>query len=74
MTGVLGFYYKSDAEVGQDSELQTWIQDIFEHGFLSLESTGVLVSLYYYIVLSSSHYVNSCIFMNSQESLKHFTL
>ncbi|XP_034086054.1 arachidonate 15-lipoxygenase B-like isoform X1 [Gymnodraco acuticeps] len=33
--GVLGHYYKSDAEVSQDSELQQWIQDIFEHGFLS---------------------------------------
>lgn len=37
---ILGFYYKSDAEVCQDSELQTWIQDIFEHG-LSQECRGV---------------------------------
>lgn len=38
--GILGFYYKSDAEVSQDSELQTWIEDIFEHGFLSQQCTG----------------------------------
>ncbi|KAI9525624.1 hypothetical protein NQZ68_006173 [Dissostichus eleginoides] len=39
--GVLGHYYKSDAEVSQDSELQHWIQDIFEHGFLSQANTGI---------------------------------
>ena len=41
MNGVLGHYYKNDDEVCQDSELQKWIQDIFEHGFLSQECTGV---------------------------------
>ncbi|TNN55068.1 Arachidonate 12-lipoxygenase, 12R-type [Liparis tanakae] len=39
--GVLSFYYKNDAEVQKDSELQKWISDIFEHGFLSQESTGI---------------------------------
>ncbi|XP_034400084.1 arachidonate 12-lipoxygenase, 12R-type-like [Cyclopterus lumpus] len=39
--GVLSFYYKNDAEVQKDSELQKWIFDIFEHGFLSKESTGI---------------------------------
>ncbi|XP_037620542.1 hydroperoxide isomerase ALOXE3-like [Sebastes umbrosus] len=39
--GVLGFYYKKDAEVKEDSVLQTWISDIFEHGFLSLARTGI---------------------------------
>ncbi|XP_033947567.1 polyunsaturated fatty acid lipoxygenase ALOX8-like [Pseudochaenichthys georgianus] len=38
---VLSFYYKSDDEVQQDSELQKWLSDIFEHGFLSDESTGI---------------------------------
>uniref|UniRef100_A0A3Q1FXC9 Hydroperoxide isomerase ALOXE3-like n=1 Tax=Acanthochromis polyacanthus TaxID=80966 RepID=A0A3Q1FXC9_9TELE len=32
--GILGHYYKSDAEVQQDTELQKWTSDIFEHGFL----------------------------------------
>ncbi|KAM4591360.1 polyunsaturated fatty acid lipoxygenase ALOX15B-like [Odontesthes bonariensis] len=39
--GILGYYYKNDCEVQRDSELQKWISDIFEHGFLSIESTGI---------------------------------
>ncbi|XP_042341738.1 polyunsaturated fatty acid lipoxygenase ALOX15B-like isoform X2 [Plectropomus leopardus] len=39
--GVLSFYYKNDAEVQQDSELQQWISDIFEHGFLTQACTGI---------------------------------
>ncbi|XP_068583902.1 polyunsaturated fatty acid lipoxygenase ALOX15B-like [Cebidichthys violaceus] len=39
--GVLSFYYKDDTEVQKDSELQKWISDIFEHGFLSQASTGI---------------------------------
>uniref|UniRef100_A0AAZ1WVB9 Arachidonate 15-lipoxygenase type B n=1 Tax=Oreochromis aureus TaxID=47969 RepID=A0AAZ1WVB9_OREAU len=35
--GTLSFYYKTDVEVEQDSELQAWIKDIFQYGFLSLE-------------------------------------
>ncbi|XP_055365045.1 hydroperoxide isomerase ALOXE3-like isoform X2 [Betta splendens] len=38
---VLGHYYKSDTDVQKDSELQKWIGDIFEHGFLSQASTGI---------------------------------
>ena len=38
--GLLEHYYKSDAEVQEDSELQSWIEDIFEHGFLLQDSTG----------------------------------
>nr|XP_040016746.1 polyunsaturated fatty acid lipoxygenase ALOX15B-like [Gasterosteus aculeatus aculeatus] len=38
---VLSFYYKNDAEVQKDSELQKWISDIFEHGFLSQTQTGI---------------------------------
>uniref|UniRef100_A0A3B4FR53 Lipoxygenase domain-containing protein n=1 Tax=Pundamilia nyererei TaxID=303518 RepID=A0A3B4FR53_9CICH len=38
--GMLGYYYKSDHEVQEDSELQKWILDIFEHGFLSQAETG----------------------------------
>ncbi|KAM6941512.1 arachidonate 12-lipoxygenase, 12R-type-like [Lycodopsis pacificus] len=39
--GVLSFYYKNDSEVQKDSELQKWISDIFEHGFLSQAGTGI---------------------------------
>ncbi|KAI4832932.1 hypothetical protein KUCAC02_015868, partial [Chaenocephalus aceratus] len=39
--GVLSFYYKSDEQVQHDLELQKWLSDIFEHGFLSDESTGI---------------------------------
>ncbi|KAM4584329.1 arachidonate 12-lipoxygenase, 12R-type-like [Odontesthes bonariensis] len=39
--GILGYYYKNDREVQRDSELQKWISDIFEHGFLSKECTGI---------------------------------
>ncbi|XP_026208082.1 arachidonate 15-lipoxygenase B-like [Anabas testudineus] len=39
--GILKYYYKSDKEVQNDSELQNWIGDIFEHGFLSRESSGI---------------------------------
>ncbi|XP_041822016.1 arachidonate 12-lipoxygenase, 12R-type-like [Chelmon rostratus] len=38
---MLCYYYKSDAEVQQDSELQNWIGDIFKHGFLSQACTGI---------------------------------
>ncbi|XP_070769646.1 arachidonate 12-lipoxygenase, 12R-type-like [Enoplosus armatus] len=39
--GVLSYYYKDDAEVQKDSELQKWILDIFEQGFLSQADTGI---------------------------------
>uniref|UniRef100_A0A669EFM6 Hydroperoxide isomerase ALOXE3 n=1 Tax=Oreochromis niloticus TaxID=8128 RepID=A0A669EFM6_ORENI len=38
---ILTSYYKTDAEVQKDSELQNWIHDIYEHGFLSQASTGI---------------------------------
>uniref|UniRef100_A0A3P9H7A9 Lipoxygenase domain-containing protein n=1 Tax=Oryzias latipes TaxID=8090 RepID=A0A3P9H7A9_ORYLA len=36
----LSYYYKEDSEVKKDKELQKWIQEIFEHGFLSETETG----------------------------------
>ncbi|XP_033828565.1 arachidonate 12-lipoxygenase, 12R-type-like [Periophthalmus magnuspinnatus] len=39
--GVLSYYYKNDQEVKDDVELQKWIQDIYEHGFLSQDGTGI---------------------------------
>ncbi|XP_069545471.1 polyunsaturated fatty acid lipoxygenase ALOX15B [Brachyistius frenatus] len=42
---ILSTHYKTDDEVQQDSELQKWIGDIFEHGFLSQACTGIPQSL-----------------------------
>ncbi|XP_032433730.1 arachidonate 15-lipoxygenase B-like [Xiphophorus hellerii] len=39
--GILSYYYKTNAEVQQDSELQKWILDIYEHGFLSQPCSGI---------------------------------
>ncbi|XP_029020120.1 hydroperoxide isomerase ALOXE3-like [Betta splendens] len=39
--GIIGHYYKSDTDVEKDSELQKWIGEIFEHGFLSQSGTGI---------------------------------
>ncbi|XP_061626744.1 arachidonate 12-lipoxygenase, 12R-type-like [Phyllopteryx taeniolatus] len=39
--GVIQYYYKSDDEIQLDSELQTWIWDIFKYGFLSQPQTGI---------------------------------
>uniref|UniRef100_A0A8C7I6L0 Hydroperoxide isomerase ALOXE3-like n=1 Tax=Oncorhynchus kisutch TaxID=8019 RepID=A0A8C7I6L0_ONCKI len=38
---VISFYYKSDSEVREDQELQNWIKDVFDHGFLAQECTGI---------------------------------
>uniref|UniRef100_A0A8C7JY95 Uncharacterized protein n=1 Tax=Oncorhynchus kisutch TaxID=8019 RepID=A0A8C7JY95_ONCKI len=38
---VISFYYKSDSEVREDQEVQNWIKDIFDHGFLAQECTGI---------------------------------
>lgn len=40
--GLLTHYYKNNAEVQKDSELQKWLQDINVHGFLSQQDTGKL--------------------------------
>ncbi|XP_010886727.2 hydroperoxide isomerase ALOXE3-like [Esox lucius] len=41
VNGVLGFYYKNNSEVQNDHELQIWIKDIFDHGFLAQDKTGI---------------------------------
>ncbi|XP_036444291.1 polyunsaturated fatty acid lipoxygenase ALOX15B-like isoform X2 [Colossoma macropomum] len=39
--GVLTCYYKTDGDVKEDPELQKWISDIFEYGFLKKDETGI---------------------------------
>uniref|UniRef100_A0A3B3HVK4 Lipoxygenase domain-containing protein n=1 Tax=Oryzias latipes TaxID=8090 RepID=A0A3B3HVK4_ORYLA len=39
--GILSFYYKTDCMVQNDAELQNWIQEIFENGFLRCNETGI---------------------------------
>lgn len=59
----------------QDSELQKWIQDIFEHGFLSQSSTKAVVLSYgiidfmflllgwtFILQMASVHFSLSCYF------------
>uniref|UniRef100_A0A3P9MCZ8 Lipoxygenase domain-containing protein n=1 Tax=Oryzias latipes TaxID=8090 RepID=A0A3P9MCZ8_ORYLA len=38
---ILSFYYKYDWMVQNDAELQNWIQEIFENGFLRRSETGI---------------------------------
>ncbi|NXG58366.1 LOXE3 isomerase, partial [Hemiprocne comata] len=45
VTGLVTFYYRKDAEVGGDSEVQAWVEDIFTNGFLGRTSSGVPSSL-----------------------------
>ncbi|XP_076135635.1 polyunsaturated fatty acid lipoxygenase ALOX15B-like [Alosa pseudoharengus] len=39
--GVLQHYYTSDGVVQKDTELQSWIREIFSKGFLGIEETGI---------------------------------
>lgn len=41
VNGVLSYYYKEDEEVKRDTELQNYIKDVFVHGFLSRETSGI---------------------------------
>uniref|UniRef100_A0A6Q2XQZ7 Uncharacterized protein n=1 Tax=Esox lucius TaxID=8010 RepID=A0A6Q2XQZ7_ESOLU len=39
--GMLEYYYSSDGEVSKDAELQDWINEIFIHGFLENDKSGI---------------------------------
>ncbi|XP_037620013.1 polyunsaturated fatty acid lipoxygenase ALOX15B-like [Sebastes umbrosus] len=39
--GMLSFHYRTDTMVQNDTLVQNWISDIFEHGFLSQAETGI---------------------------------
>ncbi|CAL8283622.1 unnamed protein product [Gadus morhua 'NCC'] len=43
--GVLAYYYKDDSYVKRDMELQSWVMDIFVHGFLYRPKSGMPESL-----------------------------
>ncbi len=35
------YYYPSDSDVQKDTELQSWIKEIFIHAFLGKKSAGI---------------------------------
>uniref|UniRef100_A0ABM5EJA5 Hydroperoxide isomerase ALOXE3-like n=1 Tax=Pogona vitticeps TaxID=103695 RepID=A0ABM5EJA5_9SAUR len=40
VSAIVGFYYKCDAEVKDDPEIQAWVHEIFTEAFLGRESSG----------------------------------
>ncbi|XP_051757626.1 hydroperoxide isomerase ALOXE3-like [Ctenopharyngodon idella] len=41
VAAILSHYYQSDAHVQKDTELQRWISEIFTHGFLGRDNSGI---------------------------------
>uniref|UniRef100_A0A8C3YHY6 Arachidonate 15-lipoxygenase B n=1 Tax=Catagonus wagneri TaxID=51154 RepID=A0A8C3YHY6_9CETA len=45
LSKIVGIYYPDDSAVSRDVELQAWVREIFQQGFLSCASSGVPSSL-----------------------------
>uniref|UniRef100_A0A803SSM6 Arachidonate lipoxygenase 3 n=1 Tax=Anolis carolinensis TaxID=28377 RepID=A0A803SSM6_ANOCA len=46
VSGIIDLYYPNDCSVQEDCELQKWMEEVFEKGFLAQESSGKAASPY----------------------------
>ncbi|KAH0626134.1 hypothetical protein JD844_000915 [Phrynosoma platyrhinos] len=41
VSGIVDLYYKNDRSIQEDSELEKWIEEVYEKGFMAQESSGI---------------------------------